>query len=122
MLPRSGGRPLPPTCPAALLPPEEEGDGQFPTRDDEFPEFPAEEEGELSLVVRTELMEVARLLMKISSGTGGFADKTKVEAKEARESPDVQLEGVEEIGNDIKKSQKRSDAQAPLQNKTAPSE
>jgi hypothetical protein len=33
-----------------------------------------------------------------------------VEAKEARESLDVQLEGVEEIGNDIKKSQKRSDA------------
>jgi hypothetical protein len=96
---------LPPTCPAALLPPEEEEDGQFPTRDDKFPA----REGELSLV-RTELMEVARLLMKISSGTGGFADKTKVEANKARESPDVQLEGVEEIGNDIKKSQKRSDA------------
>ena len=93
-------------CPAALRP-EEEGDGQFPTPD----EFPAKE-GDVSIssLVQTELMEVARLLMKITrSGTGGFEDETKVEAKEARESPDVQLEGVAETGNDMKKSQKWSD-------------
>jgi hypothetical protein len=107
---------LPRSCPAALLPPEEEGDRQFPTGDNKFPA----KEGELSLV-QIELMEVARLL-KISSGTGGFADKTKkVESKEARESLDVKLEGVEEIGNNIKKSQKGA-MQAPLQNKKVPSE
>jgi hypothetical protein len=56
-------------------------------------------------------MEVApRLLMKINSGTGGFADETKWEAKEARESPVVHLEGVVENGNDIKKRRKSSDA------------
>jgi len=68
VLPGSGGRPLPPTCPATPL----ERRGGFPG-------------GRVRTKAQERELEVSRLLMMMKSGTGGLGDEMKEEAREVEE-------------------------------------